>query len=196
MLIALSPQCIRSVIQRDQTLKHQRWTAEMAALRASGNGEGPQMDVLQDRMQRNMNRNFSASAVITKSSHKFQFEGRRVEVAIKETVESVSAFTNKEFIDVVHHHHYTVDRHQSLECNIRRYAMEWVELLERGRGRIVERNDALKLIETRCGAQELDDMLHSKGMSTTKQHVTEKNGRCVLDKCHRIVRESYGLSPC
>lgn len=194
MLVAVTTKCIRSVIERDQISKQKQWNQQIADLKASGKEqEDSEIKVLQCRIQQNLNRNYNAKVVITRTSHKFQCKDRFVEIAVKESTESVSAFTNKEFINVLYHHYFTLDRHQTFESIIRRYALKWIESLEKGRGRNIETNDALRLIRIRCHEEEYRDIIQSNERIIDQKYISDQDGGCVYDKCHRIVRDSYGM---
>eukprot|EP01084_Bolivina_argentea_P263566 446136_1 len=130
MLIGLPSEWIRKVIEVDQKNKQGKILKQINEEQIKKNeGNKEKLQLLQETLQANENRNFNAQVVITKSSNKFEFDKYNLEVAIKEETSSSGAFTNKEFIGVAYYHYYLKNSHKQFEKNLQSYAMSWFDIL-------------------------------------------------------------------
>ena len=116
MLLALPSDVIKQVIKRDQDHKRDKIRKKIEKAKQKQKQKQNQhtngtiqkeLDALRQALRQNENRNFNADVVVTKTSNKFQFDKYTLEIAVKETTESHSAFTNKEFIGAAYYHFYS-----------------------------------------------------------------------------------------
>ena len=73
MLIAMTPDWIKKVIETDQTAKRTKILKDIKAEKSKQKADLKRLESLNEALSMNENRNFSANVVITKSSRKFDF---------------------------------------------------------------------------------------------------------------------------